>query len=94
VPVGYVLCAVGGDGEAAPDVSDENERLLGAFRRGEVGGRAGGEGGGRKIRATPGARRLGKAEGVDLGDVPPGEGGSVVREMDVREFLKYRRREG
>jgi len=92
VPVGYVLCVIGGDGEAAPDVRDENERALAAFRREEAGGCARGAAGGKKIRATPGARRLAKAEGVDLGDVPPGDGGSVVREVDVRKFLKYRRR--
>jgi len=87
-PIGFVLAVMGDAGEATPpEAAAENARLLsefgassdhgdGALRRAE-------------IKATPGARRLAKAESVDLGDVPPGESG-VIREDDVRRFLHFR----
>lgn len=90
VPVGYVLCVIGGDGEAMPEVRGENDAALAAFKCAAAG--EGSAGGNVKVRATPGARRLARAEGVDVGDVPPGAGGTVVREEDVREFMRYRRR--
>jgi len=89
LPVGYILCVIGQNGETTPDVKAENEATLAAFKQAETaGGKSPAEG--RKIRATPGARRLAKAENVDLGDVPPAAGNSVVCEEDVRTFLKYR----
>ena len=95
VPVAYILCVVGAADEAMPDVTAENERLMFEFREAVVGEKAAaGDRGRAGIRATPGGRRLAKAENVDLGDVPPGPGSNVIREEDVRRFLRYRRKDG
>lgn len=91
VPVGYILALTGSPGETAPAASAENEELLAAFRQAAFG--AGPAAFGRTlIRATPGARRLAKAEEVDLGDVPSASEIGVICETDVRRFLRFRLR--
>ena len=92
IPVGYVLGIVGASGEALPDVAAENDALMARFRQAALAAGAEDEPSRATVRATPGARRLAKAEGVDLGDVPPADGKSVVREEDVRRFLDVTRR--
>ncbi len=88
VPVGYVLAAIGGADEALPDVESENAALVArsreeltatgdlAIQRGE------------RVRATPAARRLARELGVALADVASGLGGKLVREDDVRAFVR------
>jgi len=89
VPVGYVLGVVGRPGEDAATAAVENRRVMAEFRERATAGDVAPA----RIRATPGARRMAKAERVDLGDVPPGPAG-VVREEDVRRFLTFRKGAG
>ena len=95
VPVGYVLAVIGSPGEAVPQIDAENERLLEEFRNAALAqaetGRV--QAGRARMRATPGARRLAKAEQVDLGDVPSSRDNGVICEDDVRRFLRYRRKD-
>jgi pyruvate/2-oxoglutarate dehydrogenase complex dihydrolipoamide acyltransferase (E2) component len=92
VPAGYVLAVVVAPGEESePTVAEArlaNEQMMAAARAETTGGD--GVRAPVKVKATPGARRLAKAEGVDLGDVPAGASG-VVREEDIRRFLQFRR---
>jgi pyruvate dehydrogenase E2 component (dihydrolipoamide acetyltransferase) len=87
VPVGYVLAVVGDPGEEVPDVAAGNDTLMAGFR-----GRATAaeRNPAPKVRATPGARRLAKEAGIDLGEVFSNAGGHPVREEDVRKFLDQR----
>ena len=96
VPVGYVLALIGEADEALPDVSSENDQLLAAFRAQALQESSGPEASVGaalrvKVRATPGARRLARTEGVDIGQIvlPPDR--SVVKEDDVRRFLERRK---
>ena len=89
VPVGFILAITGAPDDSVPDVAGENELVLAQFRRAVLEDERG-AGSPVKIRATPGARRLARAEKVDLGDVPPGPGSGVIRAEDVRRFLKFR----
>ena len=88
VPVGYVLAIVGDPDERFPDVSSENERVMAEFRARAL--RAGGGGAAtsaeavRKLRATPGARRLARELGVELETIVLPTGRNVIREDDVR----------
>ena len=84
LPVGYILCVVGSIGEDLPDAAVENERLLAEFRASARTAAAAASGAKRKVRATPGARRLAGELGVDLASVVPSGGGGVIREADVR----------
>ena len=81
VPVGYIIAAVGAEGEEVPDVAAENDALIARARAeqtavGSAGGGAltgaAGEravGTSSRVRATPAARRLAREKGVDLADL-------------------------
>lgn len=95
IPIGYALGIIGAAQEDLPDVAAENERLLAEFRA-QAASRADGKGpserpGAVKVRATPGARRLAREAGLDLSEIPMPPGRDVLREEDVREFLRQRR---
>ena len=83
VPVGYVLAVVGELDETMPDADAENEKVMARFRAAATtaeGKRASAS----NVRATPGARRLARELGVDLGRVTPSAEGGVIKEEDVR----------
>lgn len=91
VPVGYVLAVVGDEGEAPPEVEEENRRIMQDHAEkaapaqwtppsaGQA--RAGG------VKATPSARKLARQEGVELADVAARCGKKVVRDEDVLAYL-------
>lgn len=95
VPVGYIIALAGEDGDALPDVAEENEKIMAEHRQtaldakptggarealGAVGGRA-------HVRAVPAARRLAKEAGIDIANVPPSNGSPVITEEDVKRYL-------
>ena len=98
VPVGYVIGLLSeSQEEDLPDVSDENHRIMERHREQMLFGTIPGdsEAGepegheepvGRKVRATPAARRLARQEGVNIEDMPRSPEG-VVREEDVENYL-------
>lgn len=108
VPVGYVIALVGADAdEPLPDVADENEVLLVAYRRSLVGGLAQPEGASgdaaaienapapsvpKATQATPAARRLADETGVSLDDLASRVRG-VIRRSDVEDELRRRKGE-
>ena len=92
IPVNYVLAVVGDPGEQAPDVAQENLRIMEAHQQrptseawpapnstaqAPVG----------NVRATPGARRVARQAGVAIQNVADFKGGGVVREADVQRYL-------
>ena len=95
VPVQYILGIVGEAGETAPDVAEENARLVEAHLAKATSAKWAAPGPGRAAaghaaRATPGARRAARKAGVSLEDVAKGLGKGVVKEDDVRRFLEGR----
>lgn len=95
VPVGYVLGLVGEADEALPDVRAENAEILPAFRARALDENAAAEASRKTgprdtVRATPGARRLARAEGVDIAEIELPPGRNVIREADVKGFLDER----
>lgn len=99
VPVGYALAAVGQPGEAPPDLEAENRQVMERFEAQSAsaewkppapsaGGGFAPQAPGEPVKATPGARRLARSEGVELAEVAKAKGGGVVREEDVRAFLE------
>jgi pyruvate/2-oxoglutarate dehydrogenase complex dihydrolipoamide acyltransferase (E2) component len=102
VPVGYVIALLSErPEEALPDVSNENEALMDAYRERLLGvGADAGPGGPEHsaasaaggVRATPAARRLAAREGLSVEVIAERTGG-VVRQRDVERELE-RGREG
>ena len=91
LPVGFVLGIVAGADEPLPDVDEENRRLLAEFKAQAAKGDATGTATPvKKVRATPGARRLAKELGVDLTALQPSGGSGVIREDDVRRQAEDR----
>ena len=89
LPVGYILAIVGEDGEDLPDTTCENATLVEEFRAKALDAEReqSAESVGKKIRATPGARRLARELNVDLATIPPPTDG-VLRENDVRQAIE------
>lgn len=103
VPVGYVIALIGQDAaEPLPQVEEENEAVLAAYRRKLTAGlepvAAGTDAGpapeplSGAVRATPAARRLAARAGLSLEAVANRVQG-VVRRGDVEGELKRRGRE-
>jgi pyruvate/2-oxoglutarate dehydrogenase complex dihydrolipoamide acyltransferase (E2) component len=98
LPVGYILCAVGGADEAVPDEYEErNKRLLSAHRVATVAvappanAAAPSTAPTGAVRATPAARRAAKEAGVDLAEVARALNVKrPVNEKDIRSFLEQR----
>lgn len=93
VPVGYVLAVVGEPGEAIPNVEETNAAVLEAYRakhgRREL--RRDRRRGNRvRVRATPAARKLARAAGIDLANLPPKSDGPI-EEDDVRRYIEEQR---
>lgn len=96
LPVGYIMGLIGDTGDALPDVTEENERILAAFaeQAGDSRAMRSAERGGRerrkrvRVRATPAARRLAREHGVDLADVAEKSGAETVDEEMVKTFLE------
>lgn len=91
LPVGYALAIIGERDEELPDVAEENTRLLSEFRVQALRNGPGGEEADlpekpKRIRATPAARRAAKTLGVDLADIAPTAGRSVITEEDVTNY--------
>jgi 2-oxoglutarate dehydrogenase E2 component (dihydrolipoamide succinyltransferase) len=51
-------------------------------------------GNGAKVMASPLARRVAEAHGVDVAQVPPGEPGGRVRQRDVEKFIEAKSAKG
>jgi len=92
VPVGYALCAIGTEGEAAPDVAESNRAKMaahleeGRIQVGEIH---------KPLRtmtfqAAPAAKLFARQQGVDLSEVAAFCGRSVVHRKDVEDFLAQR----
>jgi len=83
VPVGYILSAIDADDESINAFAEENAALIKKFKASAqsetVTNRTT-----KKVRATPGARRLAKELGVELSAIEPQAGSSVIREDDVK----------
>lgn len=97
VPVGYVFGCVGEAGEQPPPgVEEENARLMEQHRAQgtldlELELEAADLGAGRRVRATPAARRAARHAGVSLADVAAWVGESrPITEEDVHGFIKSR----
>jgi len=101
VPVRYVIALLSDSpDEPLPEVEGENRQIMDAHRRamlaggpaqplseGEPLGEAGSAAPADGVRATPAARRLARAEGINLAELVARAGG-VIRESDVREFMR------
>ncbi len=89
IPIGYVLGIVAEPGEALPNLTEENEAKMAAFRH-RVSGRKRTDRVSSAVRATPGARRLARQAGIALEEVSCIDGTDIVREEDVRRHLGQR----
>lgn len=101
VPVKYVLGLIGEEGEEDPEALAENERLMADYRANA--GAAPVKpirppslqspraprpaAGGHRLRATPKARRLAQAKGIDLADVAAKTGADLITEAEIEAFL-------
>lgn len=94
VPTGYILAIIGAADEPLPDVSAENERIMAAFRAQALGEQTEATARKASVKATPGARRLARAANADLAAIPLPPGRDILREEDVREFLKKQAHHG
>ena len=96
LPVGYVVALVGDEDEALPDVAEDNRGLIDRQRREIAAAGPSDRGkrrrarGGRRVRATPAARRAAREHGVDLNDIAAVTEAAVVGERDVKDFLERR----
>ncbi|NQT20270.1 MAG: E3 binding domain-containing protein [Planctomycetes bacterium] len=93
VPVGYILGIIAGKDEPLPDVDPENRALMQAaeLQAGteEAGAAPRPSFAGRKIAATPAARRLAKERGIDLAEIASalGKKGALTA-TDVEQYLQ------
>lgn len=102
VPAGYCIAVIGEPGEAVPDVSEENRRVLQEHlsRTASVMpwprqvGVAAPSQAAERVRATPRARKLARELSVDLAAVPPSAPGARLTEEDVRSYVQSRDKEG
>jgi len=100
VPVGFVIALIGDEDEPLPDVSEENaltmqrhrESVL--LRKPPTPGLGRGGPRGKKVRATPAARRIAREAGIDISSVPLPEGKSVIEHEDVELYLRKRAKGG
>ena len=97
IPVGYAIAFVGEPGEPLPaGVEDENARLLATHQAAaradlDLKAKLAEALQGRRVRATPAARRVAREEGVALEDVAQWLGEDrPVGDDDVRRYLKER----
>lgn len=96
VPVGYILGIIAGKDEPLPEIDSENRALMQAVELQPAAEEAGAvhrpSFGGRKIAATPAARRLAREHGIDLADVAAAVGrkGALTAD-DVEQYLQQQR---
>ena len=92
LPVGYVVALIGEAGDALPDVSAANRKLLEAQGRQGRSVPAGKttpvEAASGALRATPAARRLARERGVDLALVQAKYKVEVVTESVLTQYLE------
>ena len=98
VPVGYILALVGNAGEDDPSATAANAALLASYRASAAPASPEGSGavpaaptavsaGGERLRATPKARRLAQAHGLDLAAIQARTGAEIVTEAVLAPFL-------
>jgi len=99
VPVGYIIGVIAGAEEPLPDIDAENEALMREFQAG-AGRPAAVEAGGavplrkpslagRKVAATPAARRVAREHNLDLSHVAASlKKKGVLSADDIEEYLK------
>lgn len=99
LPVGYVMCVIGNEGEiVGADVAQKNEALLAAHRAAATSLSATAAPASTApsvaasgIRATPSARRLAKEKGIDLADVVTKLNLTTpVNDKDIQRYLEQR----
>jgi len=97
LPVGYVMCVIGAEGEfVAADVAAKNDALLAAHRTAATSitapattPHAAPAVAGAGVRATPSARRLAKEQNVDLAEVVRVlKLTTPVNDKDIRQYLE------
>ena len=93
LPIGYVIALIGEAGDALPDVSASNRKLMEHRRARQVpvapvkaAGSSGAEAG--SIRATPAARRLARERGVDLARVQSRFNIDIITETVVAKYIE------
>lgn len=104
VPVKTILALVGAEGETDDGIAAENARILSEYRATVMGARPStlprdvpiarvpqsAASCAAPLRATPKARRLAAASGIDLADVAKATGASMVTEAMVQSFIDGR----
>ena len=100
VPVGYILGIIAGRDESLPDIDPENLAVMQAaeVQLDKERGKQPAEGppeptlAGRKVAATPAARRIAREHGLDLAHVAAALGKRrVLNATDVEEYLKQKK---
>jgi pyruvate dehydrogenase E2 component (dihydrolipoamide acetyltransferase) len=92
LPVGYVIALIGDAGEALPEVSAANRRLMGTQARSVQSAPAAtptsGSAGTGPLRATPAARRVARERGIDLALVQAKYKVEVINESVLAKYLE------
>jgi pyruvate/2-oxoglutarate dehydrogenase complex dihydrolipoamide acyltransferase (E2) component len=94
VPVGYIIGVIARPEDPLPDIDSENEKLMRDFvapnsSKPSPRPAPGPSLTGKKIPATPAARRLAKEHGIDLADVAAARRKkNVISARDVEEYIQ------
>ena len=95
VPHGYALCAIGAEGEAAPDVAAANEAKVAAHLKATAGGIDLGDFASKApaaeekpaFRAAPAAKVFARQQGVELADVAAFCKRDMIHRKDVEDYI-------
>lgn len=95
VPHGYALCAIGAEGEAAPDVAAANEAKVAAHLKATAGGIDLGDFASKPpaaeekpaFRAAPAAKVFARQQGVELADVAAFCKRDMIHRKDVEDYI-------
>ncbi|MCR5379375.1 MAG: 3-oxoacyl-ACP reductase FabG [Lentisphaeria bacterium] len=95
VPHGYALCAIGAEGEAAPDVAAANEAKVAAHLKATAGGIDLGDFATKTpaaeekpaFRAAPAAKVFARQQGVELADVAAFCKRDMIHRKDVEDYI-------
>ena len=95
VPHGYALCAIGAEGEAAPDVAAANEAKVAAHLKATAGGIDLGDFATKApaaeekpaFRAAPAAKVFARQQGVELADVAAFCKRDMIHRKDVEDYI-------
>ncbi len=89
VPSGYTIALIGAPGESDPEADAANRACLTAYRGDSACANAAPDHErAERVRATPKARRLAKANGLDLEEIQRATGVEVVDEAAIKKFME------